>query len=283
MSDIPLQLPKKPKNKSKLSLPDINLQVGAGKEQNTWTSNGVINNFSTLPILVENTGELIYSGVSLHESSGQIGDSNYSITIVFLGTKNLQFDFRVRRFDINNFIFMRISFLENTVSLIETINGVENILNKVTYPFNWHGLFRYNFEISMLNNFIYGLINGFNIVRGAIENFRTEPGFSLYFPTIESSDKPQIYNIFAVETVTHNSPSLPNDPNNLYLQYRLAIKEATENPSERTWESYDKAVKFYENRNVGVSDEEWENLGYPIKEPNSAEWFTNIEIIFEIS
>lgn len=233
--------------------------------------------------MVENVGELVYSGISLHESSGQTGDANYSITVTLLGTKNLQFEFRVRRIDDNNFISMQIDFVENTVSLTKTINGVVHFLNKVTYPFNWHGVFRYNFEISMLSNFVYGLINGFNVVRAAIDNFRTEPGFSLYFSTIESSDKPQIYNISAVETVAHNSPSLPNNPNNLYLQYRLAIKEAIENPSERTWETYHNAVKMYENKNVGVSNEEWEFLGYPIKEPNSEEWFTPIEIIFEIS
>ena len=128
----------------------------------------------------------------------------------------------------------------------------------------------------MLGRFLYGIINNFNVVRGSTKKFRTEPGFSFYFPTINSADNPAIFSVKVEETYNAIDPSLPDNQSDLYLQFRLMIKDEIENPSTRTWSTYRRAVKLYEQRHVGISDAEWALLGYPIKNPESSEWFTEL-------
>ena len=97
----------------------------------------------------------------------------------------------------------------------------------------------------------------------------------MYFPTID--DDPVILNDLRVsETEEYTSPptrTLVTDPGDLYLQFRIAIKEKIENPSERTPETYSEAMRFYEQRDVGQLDETWADIGYPIQKPSAEEWF----------
>ena len=64
------------------------------------------------------------------------------------------------------------------------------------------------------------------------------------------------------------------DDSNLYLEFRRRIKNEIEMPEERNWETFKRALELYnKHRNTGFTDEEWTNLGYPIKAPTAEEWF----------
>lgn len=211
----------------------------------------------------------------MHEATGRAisEDADYAFQIRVLGTRNLRIDLRIRRQDENNFIALRVDFPTNTLKIVETIGGIETTLDELTRSFEFQGVHVYTFELWALGKFLYGFINNYNALRASTKNFRTEPGFSLNFPTVDSADFPAIASIAAGETFPQNAPSLPNDPSNLYLEFRLQIKEEIENPTTLTWATYQRALKLYEQRNVGAPDTTWESLGYPIRKPAAEEWF----------
>lgn len=261
----------------------ITFAVGSTEEQIIWdNTDGVIDNFATTRKEIQGAGELIYIGTTLHDLAGNEDDedANYSIKIKFMGTDDLQVDIRVRRQDENNFIALKIDFATDTIAIVETIAGAETTLTQASHDFKFDGRTKYEFEVMMLGRFIYGLVNDFNIIRASTKTFRTEPGLSISFPVFNENDPPVMYTIHSTETEAFSDPqpdaALDADPVGFYLTFRIAIKEQIENPAVRDWDSYVNAVKFYEQRNVGMSDELWEELGYPIKEPSAEEWFGNL-------
>lgn len=271
----PKQLPRK---KNQLVGPEITLTVAPGEAQTTWDDpSGVINDFTVFPIRAGLPGELTYTGTSLHEATGRADneDADYSFKIKILGTRNFRMDFRFRRRDANNFIALKIDFPTNILKLVETIGGVETELDSSTRSFEFQGVHTYTFEIWAIGRFLYGFVNNYNAVRGSTKSFRTEAGFSLNFSTIDGADLPAIASVSAGETFPQNAESLEDDPSNLFLQFRLQIKEEIENPAEFTWATYQRALRFYAQRNVGAPDAVWESLGYPIRKPAAEEWFGN--------
>ena len=262
---------------------DITFATSSTEEQIIWdNSDGVVDNFAIARKEIQGAGELIYDGLTLHDLVGNedSDDANYSIKIKFMGTDDLQVDIRVRRQDANNFIALKIDFMTDTIELVETIAGVETSLDQASHDFKFEGKTRYDFEIMMLGTSIHGVVNDFEIVEASTTSFRTEPGLSISFPTFNENDPPVMYTIYATETEAFPDPQpdavLSADPTGFLLTFRESIKEQIENPTTRDWDSYVTAVKFYEQRNVGMSDKIWEELGYPIKKPSAEEWFGNL-------
>jgi hypothetical protein len=257
-----------------LNTTEINLAVAPGETQTTWDDpDGVIVDFTVHPIRAGYPGEITYIGTPLDVIVGQIGDANYSFVMNVMGTRNLRLDLRIRRKDENNFIALKVDFPTDYVYLVEVVNGVETILDQRKRTFNFRGVRTYTFEIWTIGRFLYGFVNDFNAVRASTKNHRTEPGFSLNFPTIDGADLPAIADLTVGQTSEQAEESLPDDPSNLYLQFRLQIKEEIENPTEYTWASYQRALKLYEQREAGAPDAVWESLGYPIRKPSPEEWF----------
>lgn len=259
----------------------ITLNVSPGEDQIIWDdSDNIVTDFASFPLKIQAAGELVYAGLSLDELTGKGTDefADYAIKFRVMGTDDLQLDLRTHRQDENNFIALKVDFITDTIDLVETVGGMETTLDQASHNFKFLGRTKYDFELWRLNRFLYGFVNGFNIVTGSTTSFRTEPGLSILFPTFNSNDPPMIYTIVANEVEAFpDTVSLENDPGGLLLEHRLSIKQQIENPSERTWETYVKAVKFYERRrDVGMPNEVWEQLGYPIKKPSSEEWFGNL-------
>lgn len=259
----------------------ITFSISPGDTQIIWdNTDGIIDKFYLHPLKVQAAGELTYIGTSLHDLAGKENteDADYAIRLKIMGTDDLQLDLRTRRQDSSNFIALKINFTTDTISIVETIAGVETSLDSVSHDFKFAGRVKYVLELWTIGRFIYGFVNGFNIVQASTKSFRIEPGLSISFPTFNDSDAPIMYTISAIETENHPDPRpIPSgDPGGLFLSFRQSIKQQIENPLERTWETYVKAVKFYEQRNVGMPDDVWEELGYPIKKPSAEEWFGNL-------
>jgi len=258
----------------------ITFAIGPGEEQILWdNTDGVVNKFYLHPLKIQADGELIYIGTSLHDLMGKKNteDADYSIRLRTMGTDDLQLDIRARRQDASNFVALKVDFSTDTIRLVETIAGVETNLDSASHDLKFHGIIKYDFELVMTGSFLYGLVNGYNIVSASTESFRTEPGLSLSFPTFNADDPPIIDDIYVTETKTYPDPMpLLSDPGDLLRTWRLSIKSDIENPSVRTWDSYVKAVKLYEQRSAGISENTWEELGYYIKSPKTEEWFGNL-------
>lgn len=262
---------------------DVTFAASSIEEQIIWdNTDGVVDNFAISTKEIQGAGDLIYIGTTLHDLAGNEddADADYSIKIKFMGTDDLQVDIRVRRQDANNFIALKVDFTTDTIELVETIAGVETSLDQASHDFKFEGRTRYDFEIMMLGTSFHGIVNGFEIVQASTSSFRTEPGLSISFPTFNENDPPVMYTISTTETEAFSDPqpdaALSADPVGFYLTFRQSIKEHIEDPAVRDWDSYVKAMEFYAQRNVGMSDELWEELGYPIKEPSAEEWFGNL-------
>lgn len=256
----------------------IPFSIGPTEAQTIWdNTDGVLESFPPYPLKVQATGELIYIGTSLHDLTGIEGteDADYAIKLRVMGTQNLQLDLRARRLDENNFIALKINATTDTISLVETIAGVETTLDSASHDLKHLGRTRYDFRLVMLGEFISGVVNDFSIVSASTTSFRTEPGFSVSIPAFNSADPPLLYTISYTETESFPDPvdPLPYDPGELLITFRRSITQEIENPPERTWATYRRAVLFYEQRNVGMPDETWEALGYPIEKPSAEEWF----------
>ncbi len=258
----------------------ITFSISPGDTQAIWdNTDGVIDKFYLHPLKVQTNGELIYIGTSLHDLAAKEDDedADYAIKLRVMGTEDLQLDIRARRQDANNFIALKVNFTTDIIELVETVAGVETSLSQASHDFKFDGIVKYDFELWMIGRFLYGMVNGFNVIRASTKSFRTEPGLSVSFPTFNADDPPILYTISVTETENFPDPTdLPSDPGGLLLTFRQSIKQQIENPVERTWETYVKAVKFYEQRHVGMPDSDWEELGYPIRKPSAEEWFGDL-------
>lgn len=58
-----------------------------------------------------------------------------------------------------------------------------------------------------------------------------------------------------------------------YTLVRINIKNIIENPSEKTWTTYQRARRYWnECLNIGYDNEKWTRKGYPIREPLPQDW-----------
>lgn len=259
---------------------DITFYISPGSTQILWdNTDGIIDKFYLHPLEIQSAGELTYIGTSLHDLTARdtTEDADYLIRLRVMGTDDLQLDLRARRQDASNFVALKVDFLTDTIKLVETTAGVETTLDSASHDFKWNGRIKYNFELWMIGTSLHGVVNGFEIINATTTSFRTEPGISVSLPTFNSDDPAVLYSISATETEAFPSQQpLQNDPGDLLITWRQSIKEEIENPTVRTWSTYLKAVRLYEQRSAGMEESAWEQLGYPIEEPSAEEWFGNL-------
>lgn len=63
----------------------------------------------------------------------------------------------------------------------------------------------------------------------------------------------------------------------LFIQLRIFIKDAIENPATLNWATFKTAYMLYKRViNFGGSEEVWEQAGYAIRRPSTEEWFGTI-------
>ena len=127
---------------------NITFATSAIEEQIIWdNTDGVVDNFATSRMEIQNSGELIYDGLTLHDlaGNGDSDDADYSINVRFMGTDDLQVDLRVRRQDENNFIALKVDFSTDTIVIVETVAGVETTLDQASHDFKFDVMVKYDF------------------------------------------------------------------------------------------------------------------------------------------
>ena len=221
-------------------------------------------------------GELIYTGTSLRElakdSTGS--DADFSIIVQCIGAKNAKFSIRGRRQDANNHISLSVDFSTNKLRIIETTAGTEVVLNTGTHTLRTTGLNIYTFGLWMQGSNLHARINAFEFITAVNSSFVTKNGFSIYVPEVNTSDPLLITAVLAHELKAQVAPSKEGDPSNLLVTFRKQIKETIEDPAERTWATFVEAINAYnQGKDVGFTNETWEELGYPIQRPTAEEWF----------
>lgn len=266
-----------PRKKPPVLLPGaLTLPVAPGTTQDFWDNSAeVIDDFTVSPLRAYSAGELIYTGPSLQDAMGKLSteDADYNLNMHVLGTKALQFELRTRREDADNYIALEVDFSENTMRLLQVVSGVETVLTEDTRTLEYEAIRSYTFAISVMGENIFGFINGYSLLTASSAQHKTKSGVSLFFPRIDSEEAPIIFGIEATEAIPYVGITQDVDPSDLYLQFRLLITEEIENPTEKTWATYQRALKLYEQRNVGSPDETWASRGYPLRKPSAEEWF----------
>ncbi len=239
-----------------------------------WTENPSASFTTASGLLLEAllAGELVYSGTALDELRlVAASEANYAICATFLGREDLKVEIRGRRLDANNFIGLYIDLEANTVSIRRMLAGVPTTL-AATHTFKVDGTDIYEASLWMNGDYLYGFINGKEVVQTDATNFQTSHGFSINIPELNEGDGATFNEVKVFELSDFSSPSL--NPVNLQVLFRVMMKEEIEEPSVRSWQSYQRARLLWErHRNFGRSDGAWEALGYPIKEPTTEQWF----------
>ncbi len=221
-------------------------------------------------------GELIYSGDTLHDLAAQddTDNANFAIKVSFVGTDDTKLTIRGRRQDASNHVGFTLDFVANTISLVESTAGTETILTQLSHPLDGSGTIKYIAELWMFEGKLTGVINGYHIIQINSRAFITEPGLSLYVPSVDTSSPIKIMKAQMFILEEQVAPQLENDLSDLYVAFRKSMKNEIENPAERTWETFTLAHDLYTKfKDRGHLDQQWEELGYPIREPSPEEWF----------
>lgn len=218
-------------------------------------------------------GELIYNGTELSDLQirNSADDANYNIGFVTIGRANAVFEIRARRQDEDNYVSFKIDFPNQTVSLSKVVDGLETVLSISSKSLVYDIATVYTFEIRTFNDHAYGYVNGARTLSANVSNFRDKHGFSLYTPSVDSAD-PVAFSHLKIQEIIEQPDPVP--ATTLIIQARRDAKQQIENPNARTWETYKNAQLLYEQfRNYVYSENTWLNMGYPIAEPSSEEWF----------
>lgn len=236
----------------------------------TWTiESGDFTTRSERYMEVLESGEIVYAGLLANDLSVyHTTNANYAAVARLYGKENLKFELRARRVDDSNYIAFYIDFEDNQVQLKSVTAGVETVLDTVSHIFDYEEISYYSIELWMFDSNLYGCINGSGVITGTSSSHITSDGFSLYVPEIYSAD-PITFAKFAVHDVLEiSSLQLEGDPSNLMVQLRKSIMNRMCSPV-KTYEEYIEMRKYYDQaKDLYMSDESWEDMGYYWKEPS---------------
>lgn len=223
-------------------------------------------------LICQSPGILRYIGTSVM-TRAKIANPDFAWVLRLFGQSELQCQLRVREnISGNAYIAVEINFPENTISVIE-----DNIvIASRSYALRTDNITYYSVELWTLSSNLYWVvINGNPALFGTYNNSHTHDGFSLEVLRIPSNGAK--FSKFAVHKISaYNEPATVIDGSNLFLLFRMAIKQEIEDPLVRNWETFERARKLWTfHRDVGKSNSSWEQDGYPIREPLPEEWLND--------
>ena len=230
---------------------------------------------------VKQPGELVYSGDSLDLLRLRVESTsaNFAFVTRFFGREDMKFQIRGRRQDADNFIALEADFENDTIKIIQydssKIDPNQRIitLETVNHNLKFDGIRYYSIELWMLDETLYGYVNGAQIITATSESHLTEMGFSLYVPEVYLDDPPIFNAIVVHDVVEANAEQLGDDDSNLYVVFRETMTSQIENWRGTKWRNFIKARKhWHQNRHIGRRHQVWEEMGYPLSQPRSEDW-----------
>ena len=219
-------------------------------------------------------GELLYSGDDLHDIKRETGsDANFALTVGVFTTEDLKFSIRGRRVDADNFVSVNVDFESQTISLSETIGASTTTLASADHSWIEEGLIQYNIGLWMNGNVLKAYVGRQCFLEARSLSDTTVSGFSLSVPEMWE-DTPVNFGMVVVNETDVYPNQQPVPVDNLWLDWRLEVKQRIEQPAVRTWETFIQARILWQRAiNDGMTNESWQNYGYPVEEPTPESWF----------
>lgn len=217
-------------------------------------------------------GELVYSGDSLNtlRTRFESTSSNFAFVVRFFAREDMKFQIRARRSSSSSFIALEADFENDTIRLIE--NG-STILQTTNHNLKFDGIRYYSVELWMLDENIYGYVNGSQVISAESNLNLTEMGFSLYVPEVYLDDPPIFNAIVVHDVVESNTEQLGDDNSDLYVVFRETMTSQIDNWKGTKWRNFVKARKhWHQNRHIGRRHHVWEEMGYPLRQPRSEDY-----------
>lgn len=205
-----------------------------------------------------------------------IGDAEVppdaAIVLRFCNPDDMKLEIRGRK-NGDDYVCFGLDFENQTIYLVKNEGSTRTVLKTESHPL---GTTPKLFETGlwMYDDTIMGFINGAYCI-GVTSSFnQTETGWSVYVPEIYENIITEFWPVSVYSLKAYPSePTIPDDPANMYQQYRKKLKERVENPSEFTYDTFLYALTSWKDmRNWGATDEIWAELGYPIYPPLPENW-----------
>lgn len=237
-----------------------------------WTAiSGQFSTSNEKELICTSPGILRYTGIALSDLLNFTAP-NFAWVVRLFGQENTVFTLRVREdHSAGTYLGVKIDFANNQITVID--NGLVLTTHVLDYTLKSASIDYYDIElITMGANDYWVLINGNPVFNNSpvLSGNHVADGFSI---EVNSEDEIAFSKFAVHDIVAFPDPPAEEDLSNLFLVFRKEMKEQIENPTERTWETYKAARRLWKARNsFGLSNEQWENLGYPIREPLPEEW-----------
>jgi len=218
---------------------------------------------------------MVYSGTPLDELLIGLPSADFAWAVRVWGQENLIFTIQARRGSSTKYVGLTVDFVNDTL----TISDVDGVPASTTIPYNLatDESAYYSFELWLIGNNFFIFVNENPVLSGTVAPPHAQDyGFALDVSTIPTDGAR--FSTFGVNEITEQfEPDPVIDGSDLFIQFRLQIKAEIENPDVRTWASFQRARRLWDqHRNVGHSHLTWTAMGYPIREPLPEEWFRNL-------
>lgn len=213
-----------------------------------------------------------YPGEVLCKDSNLLADQ--AVGIKFSNVPELILEIRCRRSDANNYVCFGLNFETKKVYIAKVESGTRTVLKEQDHDLSTDPIL-YQMYFWVYGDSLMGFVNGSYIIDATSSFNQTETEFSLFTPAIWENIITQIDLVMVHSLELYPStPTIPDDPTNMYQQFRIQLKDIIENPPDLSYEHFMEARKGWERgRNLGYKDDVWGRWGYPIYEPLPEEWF----------
>jgi len=208
-------------------------------------------------------GEVVYVGTEVETTSG-----NYATIVTTLGNSGTIFEIRSRRSDANNYVALEVDYDNNRIRLKQNIAG--SMINQLWVSHTLNDGSAYTFDLWTFETTAYAFANKGLVTSAAISS-TTSPGFSININTF--SDDTWFESVTIVDLVSPTSPQLDSD--DLLVTFREDIKEIIETVDRGNYEQFKYVYQLYrQQKDTGRRHQNWNDLGYPIREPTTEEWLS---------
>ena len=210
-------------------------------------------------------GEIQYAGDTI--------PANLAIVVKFYNAPDMKFEIRARKTS-TGYVCFGLDLENNIIYIAKYEEPIKTVLAIQAHSFASDAE-HYQIGFWMYDDALIGFINGGYIIAAENDFNSSETGWSLYVPEIYENIITAFTSIKVYSLKEYpDTPTIPDNALNIPQQYRKKLKNLIENPSSTSYASFVRARTAWENeRNFGMKDEDWSELGYPVYTPMPESWF----------